>query len=207
VGAGARLRVADREVAPAGQDARQELALQLLGAVGRERRAHGVEREEGGREARALSLVGEDRLLDRGAPLAAILPGPADSEPAVGAHLLERLPIERPAALAARDLGLQLGGHHRGEVAAQLLLERALLGGERDVHGASGAFLERVSKSPSPEGAATTASRPCRGVAGAAPARNLPAHPCPGRSPRLRPASAACAAPSCRTTPSRWRAG
>jgi hypothetical protein len=114
VGAGLRLRVADRRVQLALQDARQEVALLLVGAELHDRVADRVDGQERQREAGALHLVAEDELLERRAALAAVLLRPADADPAVGAHLLQRLMIERPAAAlaAALDLLLQLVGHH-----------------------------------------------------------------------------------------------
>src|SRR5262249_21525691 len=59
---------------------------------------------------------------------------PADTDPAVGAHLLQRLLILRSAALAAHQLGAQRRRHHVGEVLAQVVAQFFLLGGVVEIH-------------------------------------------------------------------------
>ena len=102
-----------------------------------ERRADGVERHERQRHAGAVRLVVEEVLLERRATLPAVLLRPADAELAVASHLADQLAVRLAAGLAALELGPALGRHQRREVLAQLLLERALLGRQVDVHGAA----------------------------------------------------------------------
>ena len=99
VGAGARLAVADAEVDLAGEDLRQEERLLLLAAVARDRRADRVGGEHRHRRAAAHRFVEEDELLDLGAALPAVLRGPSDPEPAVGAHLTHDLAVVRTDAV------------------------------------------------------------------------------------------------------------
>src|SRR5204862_42792 len=84
--------------------------------------------------AGALDFVAEDELLDDRTPLAAKFLGPADPQPAVGAHLVERLAIVRTTALAGLGLLLQLRSHQLGEIRAQLVAQGALLSRVIDVH-------------------------------------------------------------------------
>src|SRR3954452_14693978 len=76
-----------REVHFARQDPGEVALLLLLGAVRHDRGPDGVHRHERERRVRALYLVEEDELVERAAPLAAVLDRPADAEPAVDAHL------------------------------------------------------------------------------------------------------------------------
>src|SRR5438874_2371137 len=134
VGARPRLRVADREVTLAGEDAGEEEGLLLRCAVLHDRRTDRVEGEEGEGEAGALDLVGEDELLDRRATLPPVLLRPANAQPPVPAHLAERVAVERPAALLPGELGLELRRQELREVGAQLLPELPLLGRVVEIH-------------------------------------------------------------------------
>src|SRR5262249_15245150 len=138
VGAGAGLGVADGEVHVAVQRLRQEELLLLLRAVLHDHRAHRHDGERRQQHARPPRLVEEDELLDRRPSLAAVLLGPADTEPTVGAHLLERAHVLRAAALAGGELGLVRGRDDFAEVGADLLLQRAMLGRQVDEHGRKG---------------------------------------------------------------------
>ena len=137
VGAGVVLRVADGEVDLPLQDLGQEFLLLGLTSKAPQRRADGVEREEGEGKARALNFVGEDPLIDGRATLPAVFGGPADPEQSVAPHLLERLGIERSPTLAAADLVDHFGSNELFEVAPDFLLKFFLLGGEVDAHGVS----------------------------------------------------------------------
>ena len=110
--------------------------LLLLGAELHDRVADRVDGQEGQREAGALHLVAEDELLDRRAPLAAVLLRPADADPAVGAHLLQRLLIERSAAALAAAVisACSSVGHHRGEVRPQVVAQLLLFGCVVEIH-------------------------------------------------------------------------
>jgi hypothetical protein len=121
----------------AGQDPRQEVLLLLVGAVAHDRGADGVERQVGDRDAGDRRGVGEDQLLDHGSVLAAVLLGPPDPEPAVGAELADHVLVD-PGLAELTGSGRQSRAHLRGdqgrEVLAQLFAEAFLLGGQRDVH-------------------------------------------------------------------------
>ena len=110
VGAGAGFGVTDREVQLAGEDLRKELRLLLLGTELHDRLADGVDREERDRHPGAPRLVGEDELLEVGAALAAVLLGPADTEPTVAAHRAQprgtRGPPLSPEATSASTSGV-----------------------------------------------------------------------------------------------------
>src|SRR5207249_5120520 len=103
-------------------------------AVLHEGRRAGIDGESRQHDASARRLVEEDVLLDRRPALAAVLPGPADAEPAVGAELADGLHVERPAALALGELRLVLRRDEAAEVDAQLAADRLLLGGVVEVH-------------------------------------------------------------------------
>jgi hypothetical protein len=137
VGARVGLRVADREVALAGQDARQVLGLLGFAAEAHQRGADGVERQEGQRKAGRLHLVGEQELIEDRPRLAAVLFGPAQTEQAVRRQLLEHAPIDGPATLVAPQLLEQLGRDDPREGRAQLIAELPLLGGQVDEHARS----------------------------------------------------------------------
>ena len=81
-------------------------------------------------------LVGEDELVERRAAAAAVLLGPAEGQPAVGAHLPDGVLVDRPVAVFALALqcGPPLGGHEAREVAAQFAAQLFVLGGVIDVH-------------------------------------------------------------------------
>src|SRR5262249_12030025 len=138
IGACSWLGVPDREVHLAAQRLRQEEPLLLLAAVLHDHRAHRHDRERRQEHARAPGLVEEDELFDGRAPLPAVLRGPPDAEPAVGAHPAERPHVVRPAALGGGELGLVLGGDDGPEVVADPVAQRVLLGGQVDEHGGDG---------------------------------------------------------------------
>ena len=114
VGAGFGLGVADGEVQLAGQDLGQEERLLLVGAVAHDRRADGVDGDEGERRPGPPGLVEEDELVGGRPTLPAELGRPADAEPAVLADLAHDL-APGLAALAALGqsrphlVGQQLG--------------------------------------------------------------------------------------------------
>ena len=140
VGAGVRLGVADREVHVALQDPLEEHVLLLLGAVADQRRADGLQRDRRQVHVGVLRLVGEDRLLDLAEPVTAVLLGPADAHPAVGAHLPHDPLVDLAVPVEAHLAVLVVVGE-TAEVRAQLGLERALGRGELEVLG--GRVLDR----------------------------------------------------------------
>ena len=79
-------------------------------------------------------LVEEDELLDRAAALAAVLGGPADAEPPVGAHLLHDLAHDRADALGVAQLATRLVVEQLVVVRAQLAAQLLFLVGVRQVH-------------------------------------------------------------------------
>jgi hypothetical protein len=133
VGAGFRLGVPDREVDLAGEDAGQEAPLLLLAALLDEGGPHRVERHEGEGRAGPAGLLEPDLLLDRRASPPAVLAGPADTEPAVGAHLPNDPALKR-AGLHRSQLCAHLGGDQPCVVLANLLPQRLLLGRVINVH-------------------------------------------------------------------------
>ena len=132
VRAGGGLRVADREVQFAGEDAREEVRLLLVTPETHERGADRVERHQGHRDAGALGLVVEDELLGGGAALPAVLLRPADAEPPVGAHLADEVAVGVAAGLGTGEGGAARWRHQLLEVVAQLVLQLALLAGQVD---------------------------------------------------------------------------
>src|SRR5262249_28854428 len=102
--------------------------------------------------------VVEEVLLEGGAPLPAVLRGPADAEPAVPTQLADQLAVRRPARLPAGELGPAVGGHQPLEVPAQVLLQRPLLGGQVDVHTTSSLSSLAAARYFRPPGAATRCS-------------------------------------------------
>jgi hypothetical protein len=134
VGAGVGFGVADREQHFATQDARQKITLLRFAAVLLNRRPDGADGEEREGEPGALGLFGEDVLLDGRSPLAAVLRGPADAEPAVAAELLQRTAKQGSAAFAALHLAFELRRHQPRKVVAKLGAQRLLLVGQIDLH-------------------------------------------------------------------------
>src|SRR5581483_2371799 len=129
-----RLGVADREVTLAAEDGRKVLRLLLRAAVLHDRGGDGIDRQHRQHDAGARRLVEEDELLDRGAPLAAVLLWPADAEPAVGAQPPDRLMIKRAAPFGGRELRLILGRHEAGKIFSELVAERLLLRSVLEMH-------------------------------------------------------------------------
>jgi hypothetical protein len=117
----------------AGEDAGQEALLLLLAALLDEGGPHGVERHEGQGRAGPAGLLEPDLLLDRRASLPAVLAGPADTEPAVGADLPNDPALKR-AGLHRIQLRAHLGGDQPCVVLANLPPERLLLRRVIDVH-------------------------------------------------------------------------
>src|SRR5690606_5822950 len=147
VGARLGLGVADREVALARQDARQEPVLLLGRPVLHDRRRDGLEGDERVRDAGAGDLVGEDLLLDRAETGAAVLLRPAQAELAVAAEAA----AVRHVRLAERvlgDLRALLGGQAGGEVLTQLVAEPGLFRGQVDEHQASAPIRSSWASAP-----------------------------------------------------------
>src|SRR4030095_10293198 len=90
VGAGIGLGIADREVDLAPEERAQGLLLFGLAARRPQTRPDRVQRDERDRRTRTARLLEPDQLLDRRAPLAAVLDRPADPEPTVAPHLADR---------------------------------------------------------------------------------------------------------------------
>ena len=109
--------------------------LLLLAAELHERRRDGVDREHGNRGPGPHRLVEEDELLDRAAALPAVLGGPADAEPAVGAHLAHHPAHDRPDAIAVAQLAAGVVVEQVVVVVPQLAAELLLLVGVGQVHG------------------------------------------------------------------------
>ena len=174
VGAGARLRVALCPYDLAREDARQEALLLLVRAVHDQRRAEQREAVPADlRRAGTRALLGEDELLHRGEPGAAVLPRPMRGEPApfgeCRAPLLGGLaplgvvgrPIGDPVAfLPARLPALVVVGRAVLDQRPRLAAERGLLLAVRPVHGdpVSAAHRQRWRKDSSP--AAPPVGRP-----------------------------------------------
>jgi hypothetical protein len=128
----------------AGQDLREEVLLLLVGAVAHDRRPDRVERQVGDRHTGHGGGVGEDELFDHRTGLAAVLLGPADAEPAVGADLPDHLLVDPGLAelsRGGRQTRLTLGSDQLVEVLLQLCPEGEVLGTEGYAHAAR---LERV---------------------------------------------------------------
>ena len=113
------------------EDAGQELVLLRLRAVLLQGRADGLQCHRRQRHVGARGLVGEDLLFDVAEALAAVLGGPAHSEPAVAAHPLDDLLVGLPVA-GGGDVGGLVGRDERGEVLAQLGLQGTLGGRQVD---------------------------------------------------------------------------
>src|SRR6202044_3366380 len=113
------LGVPDGEVQLAGEDARQEERLLLVGAEAHDGRPDGVDGDEGERPTGAPRLVEEAELVRRRPSLPAELLGPPDAEPAVLADLAHHL---RPGLAALAALG-QAGPHLVGQEIAVVLTQ------------------------------------------------------------------------------------
>src|SRR5690606_31387938 len=81
---------------------------------------------------------------DRRAVLAAVLLGPADAEPAVGAELAQHARVLGSATFAGRQLGDVLRRHELREVLPQTVAQLPLLGRQVEIH-ASG-LLSRAAR-------------------------------------------------------------
>src|SRR4030095_6627959 len=161
VGAGLGLRVADGEVDLTREDPAQGERLLLVTAEPHDRGADRVERDERERRPGPLHLVEEDELVGRRSSLTPVLPGPADPEPPVGAHLPEDVPAQRPPLPRLAQLGPDVGRQQLREVLAQLLAQRLLLGGVVEEHRTSskstlGPWTSASSASSSPAERAPT---------------------------------------------------
>lgn len=119
VGAGFGLGVADREDDVAGQDARQEALLLLVGAVLHQCRADRVDGDERERETRALHLVEEHELFLDGTALPAVFFGPADTQPAVPTQQTDDLAEVLAAHTLLTGLAPLLLGQQAREIRAQ----------------------------------------------------------------------------------------
>ena len=128
------LAIPNREVTLALENAGQVLRLLLVRPELLQRGSDGVQRQNRNGETRPLHLVEEDELLDRAAVLAAVLLRPADTQPAIGTHLLDGPMIERPATLGGDQLVLELRRHELAHVRADLFPERFLFGGVVEIH-------------------------------------------------------------------------
>ena len=103
-----------------GQDLWQEEVFLLIGAIGHDRWANGVDGEHGHWSAGAHGLIKEDELLEGRAPLAAVLLGPANTEPAVGGHLLDDATHRGANAMALGEFFLDLRGQQLRVIVTQL---------------------------------------------------------------------------------------
>jgi len=149
--AGVGFGVADREVHVAGQDPREEQFLLSRTAETDQRRADRLQGDRGQMYVGVLRLVGEDRLLDLAEAVAAVLARPADAHPAVLAQLADD-PLVALAVPVAGQLLLVVPAGKGREVAADLLLEPALVIAELEVLGGGvldadrlGSYVERAS--------------------------------------------------------------
>ena len=116
IGPGIGLGVADCEVDLAGEDLREVFGLLLVRAECHDRRTDGVQGDEWKRGAGPLNLVEKDELIRRRTPLAAVLLGPTDTEPAVGPHLADDRVEQRAALARDPESGPDLGCEQVGEV-------------------------------------------------------------------------------------------
>src|SRR5574337_347181 len=130
---GASFGIRDRENDLARGDAGQEALLLRGRAMLHQRRSHRADGHERQRRAGDIGLFEEDELLGGGVALAAILPGPADREPAVLAHLAHGA-AEIVTAFGAAQLEAQLGRHQRVEIVAYTQAQRTLFGSEIYIH-------------------------------------------------------------------------
>ncbi len=137
VGARTRLGVADGEVDLAGQDAREEEALLLVGAEAHEHGTDGVEGHERERCPGPLHLGEEDELVGGGPALPAVLLRPADPEPAVLSHPAHQGAEDLAPLLLAVQRPADVGRQHVGEVGPQLVPQGQLLRGLLEMHGSA----------------------------------------------------------------------
>jgi hypothetical protein len=106
------------------RDPRQVEGLLLGRPVPHDGRADGVESQERHRQLGERRLVGEDQLLHRAHAAAAVLPWPAQRQPAVGAELPDQAPVRVAVAViafACEECLAHVGGHQRAEVFSQLM--------------------------------------------------------------------------------------
>jgi hypothetical protein len=137
VGAGLRLRVADREVRLTGRDPGQQVGPLLGGAVPGDGRPDRVDGQERHRHPGHGRLVGEDELVDPGPAAATVLDRPAQRQPAVPAQPAHHRAIGLAVAVFAvvvGERGAQLRRHQAGEVRPQLLAKLLLLRCVSHVH-------------------------------------------------------------------------
>ena len=127
--------VADAEVEVALQYLGQEEVLLGVGAMGHDLGPDGVDRQHRHRRSGAHRLVEEDELLDVRAPLAAVLLGPADAEPAVRAHAAHHFAHALAHLVRARELRADLRGQQPVVVGPQLAAQGLLFFVVADVHG------------------------------------------------------------------------
>src|ERR1035438_3450614 len=93
VGARLRLGVPDGEMDLTRGYPGEVARLLLRGAVAHDRRADGVDGQEGHRHPGDRRLVGEDELVEHGAATPAVFRGPAQGQPAVAAELPDHLAV------------------------------------------------------------------------------------------------------------------
>ena len=124
------------------RDPRQVEGLLLRRPVPHDRRADRVDGQERHRHPGHRRLVGEDQLVEHGPAAAAVLPRPAQRQPAVLPELPDDLKVGLavpvvtvpvgPAQLTQR--GAHVRGHQAREVRAQLASQLFLLRGVGDAH-------------------------------------------------------------------------
>ena len=134
VATGIGLGIANGEDDFTGSNARQELGLLQLGAVGHQGRPHGADRHKWQRSTGNIGLFKEDELLRRAVTLAPVLLGPTHGQPAIASHLANGVAIEF-AALFTAQLFTQLRGHQVLEIVPHLMAQGMLFGCEVDEHG------------------------------------------------------------------------
>jgi len=136
VGAGLGLRVGERPLDLVAQDARDELALELLAAVVEQRVDDDAQVLSDDRRLRLVQLLVEDVLgVRHGFARAAVLLWKAHGEPAPPRHLGDKLPTLRSIQQAAQPARADLVRHLLGDEFLHLVAEGFFLFAETKVHG------------------------------------------------------------------------
>ena len=140
VRAGAGLRVTDGNQQVAHENFRYQLALDPVVAVLGQHGADRLSGEEGKGVAGPHDLLDKNKLLQRRHAAPAPGLGPAHPDPAIAAHLPQRSPPQRAAALphVALTFRDKFRRHQGSEIGAQFIAQRQLSVSELDVHAAPG---------------------------------------------------------------------